>query len=151
MLPRRQPSQGASFRAEPGRAYLLTTVTANRRPWFREFRLGRLVVEELRAACDAQRAEWLAWVLMPDHLHWLLVLGDATLADLMRQVKSNSARRIRREADASSPVWQRSYHDHAVRRGEDLRRVARYLVANPLRAGLVDDLGRYPLWDAVWV
>jgi hypothetical protein len=29
--------------------------------------------------------------------------------------------------------------------------VARYIVANPLRAGLVEHLGDYPLWDAVWL
>jgi len=28
---------------------------------------------------------------------------------------------------------------------------ARYIVANPLRAGLVERLGDYPLWDAVWL
>ena len=30
-------------------------------------------------------------------------------------------------------------------------KLARYVVANPLRAGLVEKLGDYPLWDAVWV
>jgi len=32
-----------------------------------------------------------------------------------------------------------------------LRRVARYVVANPMRAGLVKQIGDYPLWDAIWV
>lgn len=137
--------------SEPGRAYLLTAVTAARRPWFRDLWLGRLLVAEMRAVCDARWAESLAWVIMPDHLHWLVAVGEASLADVMRRVKSNSARRIHREADDGCAVWQRGYHDHAVRGEEDLRRVARYVVANPLRAGLVDDLRRYPLWDAVWV
>jgi len=29
--------------------------------------------------------------------------------------------------------------------------VARYIVANPIRAGLVDNIGQYPYWDAVWL
>ncbi len=29
--------------------------------------------------------------------------------------------------------------------------VARYIIANPLRAGLVGRVGDYPLWDAVWL
>jgi putative transposase len=29
--------------------------------------------------------------------------------------------------------------------------IARYIVANPLRAGLVERLGDYPHWDAVWL
>jgi hypothetical protein len=35
--------------------------------------------------------------------------------------------------------------------GADLQSVARYIVANPLRAGLVKHLGDYPLWDAIWL
>ena len=31
------------------------------------------------------------------------------------------------------------------------RAAARYIVANPLRAGLVKQIGDYPLWDAIWL
>lgn len=48
-------------------------------------------------------------------------------------------------------IWQAGFHDHAVRREEDLAGIARYIVANPLRAGLVDAIGDYPLWDALWL
>lgn len=48
-------------------------------------------------------------------------------------------------------VWQEGYHDHAVRSEEDLRKLARYVVANPVRAGLVERLGNYSLRDACWL
>jgi hypothetical protein len=38
-----------------------------------------------------------------------------------------------------------------LRQDEDVARVARYVVANPLRAGLVKRIGDYPLWDAAWL
>ena len=38
-----------------------------------------------------------------------------------------------------------------VRRDEDLRGLARYIVANPLRAQLVQRIGDYPHWDAMWL
>jgi putative transposase len=38
-----------------------------------------------------------------------------------------------------------------VRKEDDLVGLARYLVANPLRAGLVQRIGEYPHWDAVWL
>ena len=41
--------------------------------------------------------------------------------------------------------------NHAVRVEEDVRQIARYIVANPLRAGLVRDLGEYSLWDCAWL
>jgi REP element-mobilizing transposase RayT len=49
------------------------------------------------------------------------------------------------------PVWQNGFHDHALRQEEDLAEVARYIVANPLRAGLVERLGDYPHWHAIWL
>ena len=48
-------------------------------------------------------------------------------------------------------IWQDNYHDQAVRAEEDLRKMARYIVANPLRANLVEHIGDYSLWDAVWL
>ena len=39
----------------------------------------------------------------------------------------------------------------AARRDQDLAAIARYLVATPLRAGLVRNLRYYPLWDAIWL
>jgi len=49
------------------------------------------------------------------------------------------------------PVWQKGYYDHALRDEENLAAVARYIVANPLRAGLARNVADYPLWDAVWI
>lgn len=137
--------------SEPGRAYLLTTVTERRRPVFGDWRTGRLLVAELRAEHETGRVESLAWVVMPDHLHWLTILREETLDTLMRRVKSRSAIAINRVLGDSRPLWQKAYHDHAVRAEEGLRAMARYVVANPLRAGLADRLGDYPLWDAVWL
>ena len=133
--------------SEPGRAYLVTTVTRGRERLFADWRVGRWVALELCAA----PAETLAWVLMPDHLHWLMVLQDGTLAATVRQVKSRSAIAVNRYLGRAGRVWQKDYHDHAVREEEDLRAMARYVVANPLRAGLVERIGDYPLWGASWL
>jgi putative transposase len=137
--------------SEPGRTYLLTTVTDRRRPLFGDWRIGRLLVAELRAEHESGRVESMAWVIMPDHLHWLMILREGTLEALMRRGKSRSALAIHAALGDAGQLWQKSYHDHAVRAEEELRAMARYVVANPLRAGLVDSLGDYPLWDAIWL
>jgi REP element-mobilizing transposase RayT len=95
----------------------------------------------------------LAFVLMPDHLHWMFSLdGDRTLSSIVGAVKRHSARLINGKCSrGGTPVWQRGFHDHALRRDEDVRQAARYVVANPLRAGLVNRIGEYPLWDAAWL
>ena len=105
----------------------------------------------MRDLICADRVESLAWVLMPDHLHWLFILHSDSMADIAKQLKGRSALAINQHLARSGAVWQPNYHDHALRRDEDLRKTARYIVANPLRRGLVSDIGQYPLWDAVWL
>ncbi|SDP16627.1 REP-associated tyrosine transposase [Pseudomonas jinjuensis] len=138
--------------SEPGRAYLLTAVTHNRRPLFTDWHAARLLVAELRRAHDEQQVDSLAWVIMPDHLHWLVQLGSLPLPSLMQSIKSRSAIALHRAGFGQvGRLWQKGFHDHALRHEEALQEVARYIVANPLRAGLVKRIGDYPLWDAVWV
>jgi putative transposase len=85
-------------------------------------------------------------------MHWLARLeAGIPLGAVMQAVKSVSSHRINRYLGREGCVWQPRYHDHAVRREEDIRALARYVIANPLRAGLVNAVGDYPLWDAMWL
>ncbi len=136
---------------EPNRIYLLTTNTLGRKPVFNDVALGRLVVAQFRAAQDQGCANSLAWVVMPDHFHWLIELQRGSLSGLMQRTKSLSTKSVNLCTGRKVSLWQQGFHDRALRREEDLVKVARYVVANPLRAGLVERLGDYPLWDAIWV
>ncbi len=137
--------------SESGQIYLLTAVVLNREPLFRNFKNGRLVVDAFRTAEREEFATSLAWVVMPDHFHWLIELQNTQLSILMARTKSRIAVMVNRSIRRQGPVWQHGYHDRAIRKEEDLQAVARYIVANPLRAGLVDKVGDYPLWDAIWL
>ncbi|WP_339450131.1 REP-associated tyrosine transposase [Pseudomonas sp. EA_5y_Pfl2_R50] len=151
------PERFSSHRLRSGRyckengIYLLTANTLERVPIFRDYRLGRLVVHQFKQAQREGFAETLAWVVMPDHFHWLIQLQKGTLGQLMCEAKSLSTRSINKATGREGSLWQQSFHDHALRKEEDLVKLARYVVANPLRAGLVEKLGDYPLWDAIWV
>lgn len=121
-------------------------------PIFNSFRLARTAIQALRDCDAAGVSETVAFVLMPDHLHWLMILRSASLEAVMRRFKSVSARAVNRLcARPGMPLWQSGYHDHALRTDEDLRAAARYLVANPVRAGLVQSVMDYPHWDAIWL
>jgi putative transposase len=131
---------------QAGQIYLLTTVTLHRQPVFADFQAARCLIHCLRQASHLQHAETLAFVVMPDHLHWLMQLGEGIdLSRCMGSVKSISARQL------GMPLWQQGFHDHAVRKEEDLPALARYVVSNPVRVGLVKRVGEYPHWDAVWL
>lgn len=131
--------------SQSGMAYHITAITQNRTPYFALLDTGRKVVQQLIELQTEGRAETLCYVVMPDHLHWLMVLHEGTLSEAMQLLKGRSAHAI------GHAVWQANYFDHAVRQDEDLQKMARYIVANPLRANLVERLGDDSLWNAVWL
>ena len=135
----------------PDYYYLLTSITHERQPIFKDFHAARLCIHGIRLQQKQERATTLAFVIMPDHIHWLLRLDKGNLSNIMQSMKGGVARQINQYQGTSNRIWQAGYHDHALRREEDVRKVARYIVANPLRAGLVSDILDYPHWDAVWM
>jgi len=137
----------------PGQIFLITTVTHKRQPTFSDFYCARIVVNTLKYTEQTCGLESLSFVLMPDHLHWLFSLGEkSSLSQVVGNMKRRSSYRVNEFKDRSSlPVWQPGFHDYALRKEDEIRDVARYIVANPLRAGLVEKIGDYPLWDAVWL
>jgi REP element-mobilizing transposase RayT len=132
--------------SQPGRIYCLTMVCLNRCPVLKDFQTARLVVRVMMGHEERGFAHTLYFVVMPDHLHWLMRLGDRKdLGAVVQSLKSMVSRGI------GKSVFQRGYYDHGVRREEDIKGVARYIVANPLRKGLVENINDYPHWDAVWL
>jgi REP element-mobilizing transposase RayT len=105
-------------------------------------------LHNLHALGDATN---LCCVVMPDHFHLLIRLKDEPLQKVINRLKSRSAVLLNRHLGRRGRFWAPGYYDHAVRREENIVRVARYIVANPLRAGLVKRLGDYPYWNAVWL
>lgn len=140
----------------PGHAYVVTTVTAQRAKFFLELSVARAVILEMRRLDANGLIHSLAWVLMPDHLHWLFQLSadhadEVELATIMKLFKGRSARAVNNVMRRSGTVWQRAYYDRGVRNDEDVVQIARYIAANPLRARLVEKLADYPYWDAIWL
>ena len=128
-----------------GSFYHVTSVTKNRAPIFADFHLARLLILCLRNSDISLNTETHCFCVMPDHFHWLLKLNGSSLSQAVSRVKSEFSRR------SGLKVWQDGFHDHGIRSDESLVNVARYIVANPLRGELVDDIGDYPHWDSVWL
>lgn len=132
--------------------YFVTTVTHKRKPVFKNFNSARILIKTMKYLDETNHVNSLSWVVMPDHLHWLFQLGDmATLPEVMKRLKASSSRHINQAINSQRSIWQKSYYDRALRSEEDIRQLSRYIVANPMRAGLVKDIGDYSHWDAVWL
>ncbi|MGF6417838.1 putative transposase [Stenotrophomonas sp. AN71] len=127
-----------------GNVYSLTTAIHGREPVFVDDASVAILVETLRFVECKGFSHSLAWVVMPDHLHWLMELRKGTLAECMALLKSRSGRLLNRRLERRGLLWQHGYHDHAVRSDESLHEKAMYILANPVRAGLAGMLGEYP-------
>ena len=135
-----------------GQRYLVTTVTRGRMPLFGDWDIGVIAARAITDPRLWTSSALLAWVLMPDHWHGLVAAGDGfALPDTIRMLKANVARQVRLARPAVSGVWSRGYHDRALRSEDSTVDVARYIVLNPVRAGLVRRVGDYSFWDADWV
>ena len=128
-----------------GAAYHVVFSTKHRLAEFSDFANARQIVRYLKTDSQLNNTQTLAFVVMPDHVHWLLIVSNGTLSDAVQRIKSMYSRH------AKNKIWNKGFYDHGIRGDEDLAAIARYIVANPLRANLVRRVGDYPHWDAVWV
>lgn len=138
--------------SQPGRAYLVTFTTAERKPLFKQ--PGRAMDACRAMTCSRlwYRSRLLCWVLMPDHWHGVIELGALdSLSTTVQRLKTNSSRIIRLHHPGSGIVWERGFHDRALRSERSILAAGRYLVANPMRAGLARSVSEYAWWDAVWL
>jgi REP-associated tyrosine transposase len=106
--------------------------------------VAAMVVRQILLAAARFEFAVLAYCLMPDHAH-LLVHGRSEHADLRRfakRTKQSSGQRYQR--GANEPLWQEGYYDRVVRPEEDLSGIARYIIENPVRVGLVESPIDYP-------
>jgi REP-associated tyrosine transposase len=89
-----------------------------------------------------------AYCFMPDHVH-VLATGTSDDSDLRQFVsrwKQQTGHAYKRQRKAR--LWQEGFYDHVLRAEEDRAAVIRYLLENPLRAGLVQNLHDYPYWGS---
>ncbi len=86
----------------------------------------------------------LAYCFMPDHLH-LLAAGTSPVGDARRFIAAaKQATGYCFARDAGQRLWQRYSWDHVLRSDEETLAVMKYILANPVRAGLVASPLDYP-------
>lgn len=88
------------------------------------------------------------YVLMPNHIHLITDALRVEEAEQFRHIWSNfkgrSARWLNHHLGRTGAFWQRFWYDRWIRGPEELAKWQRYLKANPIKAGLVQEGGEYP-------
>jgi len=133
----RQSPRLKDFRYVGPFAYHLTLVTRGRLPIFTTEKAVQPCLHAVELACQRDGFDTVAFCFMPDHLHLLLTgREESSLQDFARYFKQVSGYHFKHRYGAG--LWQISYHDHVVRRDEDVQQIAAYIWDNPVRAGLVE-------------
>jgi len=157
-LPTRRRNRLPLDAYQGARAYSVTISTCQRAPWLRDAAVAEYCVGALREAAGPESFQVYAYCFMPDHLHLLLgTEDDANLIGFVKRFKQTTGWWFRNRYLAGSlqasptSLWHKSYHDHVIRSEEDLPQVAKYIVGNPVRAGLVESPEDYPFSGSlVW-
>ena len=136
--------------SKTGQLYSVTTICHRREQVLSNDDAAQCVAEELQRLEADGVVENQAWVLMPDHLHWLFMLKSGTLAKCLQLLKGRSAYRINKFRQRTGPVWQPGYYDHQLRNVDSLYKHALYIIENPVRAGLSTSIEDYAHWWCVW-
>ena len=117
---------------------LVTTVCANRASLFSDPSAADLLIEQIVSLRHALVLRLLAFVVMPDHLHLVVVRCAGTrLPETMQLIKGRFARRWNTMQRREGPVWQTRYDEKALRTEEALLAAIAYVHQNPVHEGLV--------------
>jgi len=112
--------------------------------WLADEQSARAIATQVSPFFETRGFAVLAYCLMPDHVHLLLegVLETANLAEAVRLWKQRTGFNWKQRTAAR--LWQEGFHDRVLRDSDDAASVVRYILENPVRAGLVSSVTDYP-------
>jgi putative transposase len=129
----------------PARTFFATTNTSMGRRLLQTERNAELLIEVLRSLVAADEFKLHDFVIMPDHLHLLLTVGEGmTIEKAMQLIKGRFSYRLSREFGYAGEVWQRGFSEVQVLDKRSFEQHCAYIAENPVKAGLVRSSEQYP-------
>jgi putative transposase len=165
---------------EPGLVYMLTSNTIHQGPTFAKPEYAQIAFDDIAFYNAKFNAHTYAYVVMPTHIHWLVCpspedferfrnhqINNAGkyasdpagyyLIKIMEDYKRHVAYAINTLRKArGTQIWQQGFFDVAIRTQDAVKKAARYVVFNPVKAGLTENPEDYPFvvgeainWDFI--
>ncbi len=132
---------------QPNSFVFITSVTANRFPYFNQAQNITLFFDTLVSVQKYYSFELFAHVLMPDHFHWILKLPEnfTNFSKIIHCFKRNFTLNYKIANHIQSPFtfWQKRFWDHVIRDERDLQNHIDYIHWNPVKHNLVDEPEQY--------
>jgi REP element-mobilizing transposase RayT len=100
---------------------------------------------------DGERYHLLAWVVMPNHVHWLFTpLDGHKLKEILHSIKSFCSNEANLILDRRGTFWMEDYFDRWIRDEKHFKNAVRYIEHNPVKAGLCRKPEDWPWSSAHW-
>ena len=129
----------------PARTFFATTKASMGRRLLQSERNAGLLTDVMRSLVAEQKFQLHDFVVMPDHLHVLLTVGEAmTIEKAMQLIKGRFSHRLTKELGHPGEVWQRGFSEVQIMNRESFLQHRACIAMNPVRAGLVDSPEEYP-------
>ena len=115
--------------------------------YMKDKRVAALVTSGLHHF-DGQRYSLAAWCVMPNHVHVVVQpfagrknkggtpVPHTELPDILHSWKSFTAKKANKLLGRSGYFWQAEYYDHLIRDEADFAHAIKYVLENPVKAGL---------------
>jgi len=145
MKPLRKPTRLDREAYHMGYCFSVTIRTSFDQRLFESTDAVNTGIISLREAANKFHARVYAYCFMPDHVHLLArTPPDIDLLKFVDYFKQRSGLALRTELRDRRRVWQPRFYDHALRSSEGILPTLRYIFANPIRAGFVENPDEYP-------
>ncbi|MGC2111666.1 MAG: transposase [Candidatus Korobacteraceae bacterium] len=108
-------------------------------------RNATLFIDVLRSYAAAKKFRVHDFVVMPDHVHLLITVGnEMAIEKAMQVIKGGFSYRLTKEFGYAGEVWQRGFSDVRIEDRESFVRHREYIAQNPVNRGLVDSPEEFP-------
>ncbi len=116
--------------------------------FLKDYRLAEMVQETLLDD-DGKKYRLTAWVVMPNHVHFLATrFENYTLSDIMQSFKSLTSHKANKALRRSGQFWMADYFDRYIRNAEHFKKTVKYIENNPVKARLCARPEEYPFSSA---
>jgi putative transposase len=127
------------------RTFFVTTNTSRGKRLLQSDRNANLLIDVLRTNVAAKKFQIHDFVIMPEHVHLLMSVEDATTIEKAVQlIKGGFSYRLKKEFAYVGEIWQRGFSDVRVRDRESFLEHREYIAQNPVKAGIVDSAENFP-------
>jgi len=117
--------------------YMITTNTMNREPIFTDNKAADIGMDAILFGRKQQWYYLLAFVIMPDHLHLVIIPKDKNISECMKSIKGFTAKKINEVLGREGAIWQSGFYDYILNSEDMILTRIRYIEENPVRKGLV--------------